>query len=91
MSKMPKTLERYYKGVANHHRIAIVKLLHKSNGMTLNDIAGTLKCNFKTISEHTKRLQQAGLLQKEYRGNFVLHSLSPYCEIMYNTFKLFDK
>lgn len=91
MNKSPKTLERYYKGVANHHRIAIIIMLHESKGMTLIEIAEELKGNFKTISEHTKRLHQAGLIAKEYRGNFVIHTLSPYGEIMYKTFKLFDK
>lgn len=91
MSKSAKVLERYYKGVANHHRIAILKMLHDSKGMTLIEISEELHGNFKTISEHTKRLHQAGLIQKEYRSNFVLHTLSPYGEIMYKTFRLFDK
>lgn len=91
MNKSPKNLERYYKGVANHHRIEILFLLHNSKGLTLIEISETLKCNFKTISEHTRRLQAAGLIQKEYRSNYVLHTLSPYGEKMYKSFSLFDK
>ena len=46
--------------------------------MTLNEITEALGCNIKTISEHTRRLVQAGLLNKKYRGREVEHSLSPY-------------
>ena len=91
MTKKPKTLERYYKGVSNHHRIEILMLLQKTSGLTLTEIADTLKCNFKTMSEHTKRLHAAGLIQKEYRGNYVMHYLSPYGEKMVKSFSLFDK
>lgn len=91
MSKTPKQLERYFKGVANHHRIAILILLKEHKGMTLIEISETLKCNFKTISEHTRRLLQAGLIQKEYQSNYVIHTLSPYGEKIVKTFTLFDK
>lgn len=91
MSKTPKTLERYYKGVANHRRIEILMLLGKSKGLTLIEIAETLKCNFKTIGEHTRRLHAAGLIQKEYLSNYVIHTLSPYGEKMLKSFDLFDK
>jgi predicted transcriptional regulator len=89
MSKTPKQLERYYKGVANHRRIEILLLLAKNNGMTLIEISETLKCNFKTIAEHTRRLYQAGLIKKEYKGNFVIHTLSPYREKIVKSFDIF--
>ena len=66
------------KGVSNHHRIEILLLVAEQEGITLEDIAETLKANEKTIGEHTRRLYQAGLLNKKYRGKFVEHSLSPY-------------
>ncbi|MFH1472960.1 MAG: hypothetical protein ABIF06_00910 [bacterium] len=37
-----------------------------------------LKANEKTIGEHTRRLQIAGLINKKYNGKFVEHELSPY-------------
>jgi len=46
--------------------------------MTLEQIAEALDCNIKTISEHMRRLVQAGLLNKKYQGREVAHSLSPY-------------
>jgi DNA-binding MarR family transcriptional regulator len=77
-SKTPKQLERYFKGAANHRRIEILGLISKKEGITLDRIAETLDCNIKTISEHTRKLVQAGLVNKKYRGREVEHSLSPY-------------
>ena len=76
--KTAKQLERYFKGAANHRRIEILKVIDKNSGMTLEEIAETLDCNIKTTSEHTRRLVQAGLLNKKYRGREVEHTLSPY-------------
>lgn len=76
--KSAKQLERYFKGAANHRRLDILFLISENDGMTLEKIAETLGCNFKTISEHTRRLVHAGLLNKKYQGREVAHSLSPY-------------
>ncbi len=77
-TKTAKQLERHFKGLANHHRIDILKLIAESEGISLDDIAESLGCNFKTISEHTRKLVQAGLVDKTYHGRTVAHSLSPY-------------
>lgn len=77
-SKTAKQLERHFKGVANHRRIAILLLVLKDPEITLEAISENLDCNFKTISEHTRRLVQAGLLNKEYKGRKVEHKISPY-------------
>ncbi|MBI2632825.1 MAG: winged helix-turn-helix transcriptional regulator [Parcubacteria group bacterium] len=87
--KTAKQLERYFKGAANHRRINILFLIAKSNGMTLEEIAESLNGNIKTISEHTRRLVQAGLLNKKYEGRKVEHSLSPYGEQFVNFAKRF--
>ena len=76
--KTPKQLERYFKGAANHWRIAILVTVANNDGITLEDIADKLGGNLKTISQHTRSLVQAGLLNKKYRGREVMHSLSPY-------------
>ncbi|PIQ91640.1 MAG: hypothetical protein COV70_02635 [Parcubacteria group bacterium CG11_big_fil_rev_8_21_14_0_20_39_22] len=78
MSKTSKQLERYFKGAANHRRIDILFVVGKNDGITVERIADELKANFKTISQHTKSIAQAGLLNKYYRGRQVTHSLSPY-------------
>ena len=76
--KTSKQLQRHFKGIANHRRIDILFLVKKSDGASLEQIADELRCNIKTISEHTRRLVQAGLLNKKYQGRIVAHSLSPY-------------
>ena len=92
MKKQQKTarqLERHFKGVANHRRIDILMLVGKESGLTLENIAKQLDCNFKTMSDHTRRLAHAGLINKTYRGTSVMHSLSPYGLIFYRFIKNF--
>jgi Mn-dependent DtxR family transcriptional regulator len=76
--KTAKQMERHLKGIANHHRIDILLLVEAQEKITLEDIAKTLRANEKTIGEHTRRLERAGLVNKKYRGKFVEHTLSPY-------------
>jgi predicted transcriptional regulator len=76
--KTPKQLERYFKGAANHRRIAILSVVEKNDGISVEEIANELGANFKTISQHTRSLVHAGLLNKRYLGRQVQHSLSPY-------------
>ena len=76
--KTAKQLERYFKGAANHHRINIIRLVAKEEGITVDGIAENLDANIKTVSQHTKALVQAGLLNKKRLGRSVEHSLSPY-------------
>jgi len=81
--KTAKQMERHFKGVANHRRIEILKLIAEEEGVSVEDIAESLNCNMKTISEHTRRLVQAGLVDKKYQGRKVVHTLSPYGKIFY--------
>ena len=83
-------MERHFKGVANHRRIEILSLVAQNAGITVEEIADRLGCNFKTISEHTRRLAQAGLINKEYKGRTVIHTLSPYGKIFYSFIKTFQ-
>ncbi len=76
--KTAKQMERHLKGMANHYRIEILLLVAERGGITLEDIVETLEANEKTIGEHTRRLFQAGLINKKYRSKFVEHTLSPY-------------
>ncbi len=79
--KTAKQIERHLKGVANHYRIEILFLIAKHEGITLEDIIETIGANEKTLGEHTRRLYNAGLINKKYRGKFVEHTLSPYGKI----------
>ncbi|HVY35797.1 MAG TPA: winged helix-turn-helix domain-containing protein [Candidatus Paceibacterota bacterium] len=74
--KEMKKLEACFKGIANHRRIEILLLVQKSKGITLDQIATKLNCNLKTVSEHTRRLVQADLLEKCYHGQCVAHFVS---------------
>lgn len=89
-SKTAKQMERHLKGIANHYRIEILLLIGRSDGITLEDIVETLAANQKTISEHTRRLYNAGLINKKYRGKFVEHTLSPYGRVFVNFLKSFQ-
>jgi len=79
------------KGIANHYRIEILLLVADQESITLEDITETLKANDKTIGEHTRRLYQAGLLNKKYRGKFVEHSLSPYGKMFVRFLQSFQR
>ena len=87
--KTSKQLERHLKGVANHRRLDILMLVAKREGITLDEMVQTLKCNQKTLSMHTYRLVQAGLLDKKYIGRTVAHSLSPYGKTIYKFLQTF--
>jgi predicted transcriptional regulator len=88
--KTPKQLERHFKGIANHWRIAILLLVAKREGISVDQITQELKGNFKTISQHTRYLVQAGLLRKQYQGRQVIHFLSPYGKTIVNFIKSFQ-
>lgn len=87
--KTAKQLERYFKGAANHRRIEILRVVARAEGMTVDQISKALGSNFKTISQHTKVLVQAGLLNKRYRGRTVAHFLSPYGKALLRFTKTF--
>lgn len=89
--KTAKQMERHLKGMANHYRIEILLLTAESEGITLEDIVETLGANEKTLGEHTRRLYQAGLINKKYRGKFVEHTLSPYGKIFVRFLKTFQQ
>ena len=89
--KTVKQMERYLKGIANHYRIEILLLIGSCNDITLEDIIEKLGANEKTIGEHTRRLYQAGLINKNYHGKFVEHTLSPYGKIFVRFLKLFQE
>ncbi len=76
--KNAKQLERHFKGAANHSRIEILFTISINPDITVEGIADNLHKNFKTVSEHTRRLVHAGLVNKSYKGRSVLHVLSPY-------------
>lgn len=89
--KTAKQMERHLKGMANHYRVEILLLIAGGEGVTLENIVKTLGANGKTIGEHTRRLHQAGLVNKKYRGKFVEHTLSPYGKTFASFLKSFQR
>ncbi len=89
-NKTAKQMERHLKGMSNHYRIEILMLIGERQGITLEDIVDILEANEKTLGEHTRRLYQAGLINKNYRGKFVEHTLSPYGKIFVRFLKSFQ-
>ena len=89
--KTARQMERHLKGIANHYRIEILLIISDSEGITLENIVKTLGANEKTIGEHTRRLYQAGLINKKYRGKFVEHTLSPYGKTFIRFLKSFQQ
>ena len=75
--KKPRQLERIVKGFANHRRIEILILLWRQPELSVAEIAENLNINFKTASEHIRRLAQAELIMKRNENNFVRHALTP--------------
>ena len=69
-------LERIIRGVANHRRIEILELLRKQPELSLIDISKILNVNFKTISEHIRRLATAGFVLKRSDGSSVRHRIT---------------
>ena len=83
-------MERHFKGPANHCRIEILLLISENPEMTVDNIAERLDKNFKTVSEHTRRLAHAGLVNKKYQGRNVIHTLSPYGVLFVSFVKTFQ-
>ena len=69
-------MERIVKGFANHRRIQIAALLEETSELSVMEITDALRINFKTASEHIRRLAIAGLLMKRNEGNVVRHALT---------------
>ncbi|HTY39678.1 MAG TPA: winged helix-turn-helix domain-containing protein [Candidatus Paceibacterota bacterium] len=89
-TKTARQLERHFKGVANHWRIEALLLIANQKGMTVEGITKEVGGNFKTVAEHVRRLAQAGLVEKRYRGHAVEHSLSPYGKTFVSFIKTFS-
>lgn len=76
MRRNYRRLERIIKGVANHRRVQILELLEESPELSLQEISETLNINFKTASEHLRRLAISGLIMKRSDGTSVRHKLT---------------
>ena len=71
-----KRIEKIVKGFANHRRIQVLELLEKYPDSSVDNISESLNVNFVTIADHIRKLSEAGLVEKNYKGRFVLHRLN---------------
>lgn len=71
-----KELEKVTRGYSNHRRIQVLEYLAVCDRQSVEDISKALRVNYKTISEHARRLHLAGLVSKKSQGASVLHSLT---------------
>jgi len=71
-----KQLEAIIRGFANHHRIALLRLLADRPDLTLDQCAKALDLNVKTASGHLRELSINGYVDKQADGRSVHHSLT---------------
>ena len=75
-----RALERIVRGFSNHRRIEIMNLLHKTPELSVVEISEALRINFKTASEHIRRLALSDLVLKRNDVNHVRHKLTRRAE-----------
>ena len=71
-----RELERLVRGFSNHRRIQILCMLKKRPEMSVEEVADVLNINFRTSSEHLRRLAIAGLVMKRNDNTSVRHRLT---------------
>ena len=75
-AKRSKYLEKVIKGASNHWRLKILDELDKKPELSVGDITEKVKGDYRTISDHIRKLAQSGLVMKRYEGNSVRHALT---------------
>ena len=70
-------LARLAKAIGHPTRLAIVRLLVRSNGCIVGDIVDELPLAQSTISQHLKQLKQAGLIRGDIDGPRVCYCVEP--------------
>ncbi len=73
-----RKLERAVRGFSNHRRMQIMELLQKTPELSVDEIATTLRINYKTAAEHIRRLAISRLVLKRNAGHDVRHKLTPH-------------
>lgn len=71
-----RDLERILKGVSNHRRVEVIDTLERQPELSVTEISERLSIDFRTASEHLRKLVIAGLVMKRYEGATVRHSLT---------------
>ncbi|TSC77393.1 MAG: Uncharacterized protein G01um101433_623 [Parcubacteria group bacterium Gr01-1014_33] len=69
-------LQRLVRGFSNHRRIEILELLSGKPELSVREVSEELDINFKTASEHIRRLAIVGLVHKRAENTNVRHKLT---------------
>ena len=88
--KSYRELEQIVKGAANHRRIQILNLLAVEPELSVADISERLNINYKTSSEHIRRLAIAGFVLKRSAGLTVQHKLTPQAQTILKFLKTLE-
>jgi len=76
MLKDSSHLAAIAKGFAHRHRVSMLKLLSKTSGLSVGELADVLGISFRSASEHSARLVAAGLITKAQSAQQVEHALT---------------
>lgn len=77
MGRAERAAERVFKGVANHRRIEILRVLSGAGELSLREIADRVRVDYPTAGEHVRKLALSGLVSKRNKAQAVLHDLTP--------------
>ncbi|MBP6913274.1 MAG: winged helix-turn-helix transcriptional regulator [Candidatus Levybacteria bacterium] len=72
----PNTIETIIKSFSNHSRIEILEILEAYPYISLEEISIKTNTNYKTASEHVRRLTASGLIKKQSYKTSKRHSLN---------------
>lgn len=75
MSKYLSTLNTVFKALNDGTRRSILELLHQRD-MTAGEIADHFNLTKPSISHHLDLLKQAGLIEAEKQGQFIVYTLN---------------
>jgi predicted transcriptional regulator len=71
-----KDKTKFFKCLANEHRLAIVIFLKNKKSASVSEISEHVRTSFKATSKHLLYLNKKGILVHNYDAPFVMYSLS---------------
>lgn len=80
-----------FKGLANHYRVDMLRLLAKQPDLTVDAAADLLNANYKTIAVHMGRMHRSGLITKKYKGTYVQHRLTQRGKVILKFLRILER
>ncbi len=68
--------EKLTRGAAHHRRILALFCIARQGPLSVGALTNLLKTDYKNTASHLQKLHRGGLVEKYYKGNHVLHSLT---------------